>query len=446
MTTNNQGKRDFGSFFSSNVEELIRLNEDEYRALELPIKFDFELSKDALFGSLKLKQDLFYLNNDYIFLNHGAFGCTFKPVIDYNHKLQAYSESQPLKFYDREVMPLMVHVIRRLANILKCKPSELVLVENCTFAFNSVLNSIEQDLKPHDEIFIFNTTYGVYKKILRKYCANNEVNLIEETIEFPLLTQDDIKTKVIDKFKQVLEEHDSIKYVFIDYIPSNHSFIMPIKHLIDICHSYKHIKIIIDAAHAFGSIDNLNLSELNADILFGNCHKWLCASKGTGFLFKKENIQIKPCVLSHGLDSGFHSEFMWIGLKDYCSYLALHSTLDLWSNHLGGFTNVIQYCNNLAKKASLYLKEKWNTEFLVHPDFCASMVLVRLPLKFIQKCVSIDDKLTYDQAELVQNYLHFKHNIEIPIKSIQNNLYVRLSCHIYNNFNEFKYLCDVIHE
>jgi isopenicillin-N epimerase len=384
------------------------------------------------------------------------------------NRWQQYAESQPLRFYDREVLPLLVDVIRRYAKFLNCKPTELVFVENCTFAFNSVLKSI--DIKKNEKIFIFNTTYGVYKKILKIFCNENSIELIEEQILFPILTQFDFDTQIVEKLKKKLEENNDIKYVFVDYIPSNHPFRMPIEAITQLCHSIRpNILCIIDAAHALGSIASLNLKNLNADILFGNCHKWWCGPKGTAFLYKSEGLSfnLKSASSSHGFGSGmeyirilkilfkfiligFHSDFLWTGLKDYCAFLALDGTLDLWSKLSDNLNAPIDYCVSLAHKAAKMLKTKWKTEFLVDPQFCASMICVKLPKKFIDKCLidsnamPSDSLLTYTEAEIIQNYLYFKQKIEIPIKSIQNELYVRISSHIYNKFSDYEYLAYVV--
>lgn len=160
------GKRDFGSFHSSNVEELIHEDELTYRSPKIDVPFQASSFGSLNFGSVELKRTLFYLDEEFCFLNHGAFGLTFKPTIEYTNRLECYAESQPLRFYDRLIIPLLVDLIRRFAkNVFACKPTELVLVENCTFAFNSVLNSIQ--MQKGEKFFIFSTCYGVYKKILR---------------------------------------------------------------------------------------------------------------------------------------------------------------------------------------------------------------------------------------------------------------------------------------
>jgi hypothetical protein len=53
-------------------------------------------------------------------------------------------------------------------------------------------------------------------------------------------------------------------------------------------------------------------------------------------------------------------------------------------------------------------------------------------------------KLNYDQAEIMQNYFYFNHHIEVPIKCVQNVLYVRISSHIYNNMDDYMFLGNAV--
>lgn len=77
------------------------------------------------------------------------------------------------------------------------------------------------------------------------------------------------------------------------------------------------------------------------------------------------------------------------------------------------------------------------------------MICVRLPKDFVNYVLNEEarlsaDQLTYDQAEVVQNYLYFRHRIECPVKAVQNELYVRISAHIYNNIDDYYFLADKV--
>ena len=224
-------------------------------------------------------------------------------------------------------MPLLVDLIRLLANeVVHCEPNELVLVENCTYAFNSVLNSL--NLKPGDKILTFSTTYGSYKKILRAECVKKGAVLVEEPIKFPIQTKTDLHNQYVLKLNEILNEDSDkkeLKYILVDHIPSNSPFLVPVKPMADLCKSIRpDIVFIVDGAHSLGSVSNFSIKELsNVDIFFGNFHKWLCGPKGTAFLFKsnKINFKITPAVQSHGFSKSFLSEFIWSGLREYSSYL-----------------------------------------------------------------------------------------------------------------------------
>ncbi len=82
--SNTLAKRDFGSFFSSNVDELVNLSEKEYISPLIKIQFDttsYQRLKHKL-GTKELKETLFFLGDEFKYLNHGAFGLTFKPALE----------------------------------------------------------------------------------------------------------------------------------------------------------------------------------------------------------------------------------------------------------------------------------------------------------------------------------------------------------------------------
>lgn len=63
-------------------------------------------------------QSFFSSQEDCTFLNHGAFGCVLKEGLEASQKWQSHIERQPLRFFDRELLPLLVYVTRRLAQFV----------------------------------------------------------------------------------------------------------------------------------------------------------------------------------------------------------------------------------------------------------------------------------------------------------------------------------------
>jgi isopenicillin-N epimerase len=105
---------------------------------------------------------------------------------------------------------------------------------------------------------------------------------------------------------------------------------------------------------------DLDLPSIGADYYVGNCHKWFSAPKGTAFLYTsaERRAATHPLVISHGLGSGFSSEFMWTGLSDFGPFLALPAVLATW-NRLGGLDAVRAYTHALCRSAAALLVAKY---------------------------------------------------------------------------------------
>ena len=89
---------------------------------------------------------------------------------------------------------------------------------------------------------------------------------------------------------------------------------------------------VVDGAHAPGQVP-VDLEALGADVYAGNCHKWLCAPKGAGFLWVRSELQhsIDPLVISWGYrdDADFGERHGWQGTRDPAAYLAVSKTIEV---------------------------------------------------------------------------------------------------------------------
>ncbi|GCC28189.1 hypothetical protein chiPu_0006617 [Chiloscyllium punctatum] len=427
-------RRDFGSFHSSNIQELLgAAKTGNYGPPSLPFdlpQFSYENGKIPPFGQ-EMRKKHFLLEEATTFINHGAFGSTLKDALNVAQKWQVYIEQQPLRFYDRELFPHLVFVTKRLAEFVDCSPTDLVLIPNVTMAMNCVIKS--QVLKQGDTVFMLNVTYGAVKKLLKQVCDERGVALQEESLEFPLFGPN----QIITKLKESLQP--GTKLAVFDHIPSNASFINPLPEIIDICHQ-RGTKVLIDGAHTLGIMD-LKLSSLGADYYTSNCHKWLCSPKGCAFLYVKPELQncLQPLVISHGFGFGFSSEYIWTGLKDYSAFLALHTVLDFWESL--GLQRVRGYIKDLMSQAVDLLVNRWKTGLLAPKEMFGSMACVQLP-EYLLK----DGYANYEQAEIIQNALYSQNNIEVPVKALGGKLYVRISVHIYNELEQYQKLADAVEE
>ena len=114
----------------------------------------------------------------------------------------------------------------------------------------------------------------------------------------------------------------------IDHITSPSALILPVAEICALCRSAG-VAVLVDGAHTTGQV-SLDLSAIGADWYVGNCHKWLCAPKGCGFLWAAPERQkdLHPVTISHGFGKGFLAEFDWTGTTDRSAFLCVATAID----------------------------------------------------------------------------------------------------------------------
>jgi selenocysteine lyase/cysteine desulfurase len=424
----------FGTFYSSNVQALVETSEDEYKAPPLIDELPSFTSRVPYGRAMKDKH--FMLDGSWTFINHGAFGAALKEGMEAKWKWISHVESQPLRFMDRESLPLLVHVIRRLASFVDCDAVDLILVPNVTYANNTVLKSLVKNFIPGDRILSLNITYGSTKKILK--FLNTTYGIVNDVcnLEFPMPPPSELVKLVTDCL------HEKTKLAVFDHIASDQGVILPVKELVKACQE-KGVQVLIDGAHSLGGLP-LSVRDIGADYYTSNCHKWLGSPKTSGFLYVKSchKSLIDPLVISHGYGFGFTSGFTWSGSYDYTTYTSLLTVLDFWEFY--GPKSIMEYMYTTAKQGAQCLVKAWGTDLLSDIGHFGTMVLVRLPDGLLG--LSVDMPRTSNDVERVQDTLHNKCKIEVPVKLLQGKLYIRISAHIYNDLKDYERVAQAILE
>ncbi len=90
-----------------------------------------------------LAKDLFLLDPDVVFLNHGSFGATPRPVFDRYQQWQRELERQPVEFLGVRLADLLRDARARLGAYVHTAPDNLVFVPNATTGCNIVARSLQ---------------------------------------------------------------------------------------------------------------------------------------------------------------------------------------------------------------------------------------------------------------------------------------------------------------
>jgi isopenicillin-N epimerase len=458
------GYRAFGSFHTEkSVEELIKDQiVDGNNLFNTPVS-------DAVYALRDpdaMRNHHFLVDFDsWCFINHGAFGAPLAAAQHHSNLWRSHAETQPLSFLDRQLFPQLCRVIRQLAKYLNTSPDQLALLPNATTGLNAAISSYKtsQTLTSTDVIFSLDIGYGSVKKMLQDLSQSTGAQYIQLTVQFPITSPQDIFSQVEAALPP------NTKLAIFDVITSNTSILLPYIELCQLCKS-RNIDVILDGAHAPGAITDLNLHQLQpvCDFFIGNCHKWLCAPRGVGFLWvhPSHKRHTRPLVISHGWGSGFSSEWIWDGNRDYSNYLGLAVALSFWEEVGTAVIHEVQ--RTLLKTAVQILIDTWrgrkddedvtNTSWTLVPldTMCPpGMCVVKLPRYTWPRLESgnIDDihdgdkkqvEATSTHAKRLQDWLHFKHRIEVPIKCLLGQLWVRISVHLYNKIGDYEKLAHAV--
>ena len=374
-------------------------------------------------------RELFLLADDLVFLNHGSFGACPRPVLDCYQALQRELERNPVAFLaeDREFPARMRAARQELAAFLGAGRDDLVYVPNATYGINVVARSLR--LEPEDEVLVTDHAYGAVDRTWTFVCARRRARLVRARIDLPVESTHQV---VEDVWSRVT---DRTRVLCVDHVTSPTALILPVRELVRRARRAG-ILTVIDGAHAPGQLD-LDLADLGADVYVGNCHKWLLAPKGAGFLWVRGDLQpqIEPLVVSWGWRSDrpgpsrFVDEQEWTGTRDPAACLAVPAALAFRRAH--DWPRVQSRCHGLLRE----LRERIGrlTGLLpICPDdrqWFAQMHALPLP-----PC---------DHAA-VQRELRERFRIEIPVLEWRGRRFLRVSIQGYSTRRDADALVEAL--
>ncbi|HYS47284.1 MAG TPA: aminotransferase class V-fold PLP-dependent enzyme, partial [Xanthobacteraceae bacterium] len=292
------------------------------------------------------------LDPDVAFLNHGSYGATPRTVLAEQERLRAKMERHPTRFMADELPGAFRAAAGRLAAFVGAAADDLVFVENATAGCNTVLNALR--FAAGDEILLTDHAYPAVRKAAAYAAARAGARVVEAAVPFPVGDAADIVAAVAQKLGP------RTRLAILDHVTSPTAVIFPVRELTALARAAG-ARVLIDGAHAPGML-TLDVPAIEADWYVGNCHKWLMAPKGSGFLWASPARQtdLHPLVISHGFGQGFAAEFDWVGTRDPSAWLAVPAAID-FHQKLGG-PALRERNATLARTQATRLANAWKTE------------------------------------------------------------------------------------
>jgi isopenicillin-N epimerase len=349
-------------------------------------------------------------------------------------------EAEPVQFLWRHYDERLESARAEVARFVGARPRDLVFVTNATTGVNAVVRSLK--LRRGDELLTTNHDYNACHNVLVETARQAGARLITVQVPFPLRGPGEVVEAILGAVTS------RTRLAMIDHVTSPTALVFPVAQLVREL-SARGVEVLVDGAHAPGMLP-LQIAKLGATYYTGNLHKWVCAPKGAGFLWVREDKQreLQPAVISHGHNtprtgfSSFQDRFDWAGTADPTAWFCAAEAIRWLGGLLSGGWPAIRAANRrLAIAARRLLCQHLQIEPPCPESMLGAMATLPLPAPFQSR--PRGGKIDPEQLGFYDEY-----GIEVPLLRFGSpeRRYFRISAHLHNSLADYAYLAEVLAE
>lgn len=247
----------------------------------LPAANDTAIATDRAYWAAV--SDLYDVERSIANLENGYWGIMARPV------LQAYLENtqrvnRQNTVYARNTFGKDAEDVRnRVAGAVGAAPEEVALTRGATEALQKLITGYNK-LQPGDAVIYSDLDYDSMQYAMNALAGRRGVEVKTFAIPEPATRE-----AVLDAYRTVLEATPKAKLLLLTHLSHRTGLVMPIREIADMARA-RGVDVVVDAAHSWGQMD-FKVTDLGADFVGFNLHKWIGAPVGMGFLYiRKERL------------------------------------------------------------------------------------------------------------------------------------------------------------
>lgn len=209
------------------------------------------------------------------YMNFGALGAMAESSMSaISSSFQHVQESGPFSGKTFAWITEETRAIKQiLANAIGGKPESFALTQNATEGCNIVLWGL--DWQEGDTLLTSDSEHNGVMNAVLQLCRRKKLSL--QICKLAFLKSEE---EILKELERGLESKPRL--FMISHVLWNTGRVLPIKKMVELCHS-KGVQVLVDGAQSAGVLP-LNLTDINADYYAFTGHKWFCGPEGVAAL------------------------------------------------------------------------------------------------------------------------------------------------------------------
>lgn len=297
------------------------------KAVPLPAADLHGRDEDAYWKALRAQ---FLIPSDVVNLNVGTVGSSPRPVL--KAIFDGFAQTEQMTQPGSEDYPIWGYgswdqYRRPFADFMGARVEQMAILRNCTEANSYVANGF--DMKAGDEVLISDEEHGSGE--MPWMLRSRRYGVVVKKFAMPKPPKD--AAEILNRINDAITPRTRI--IFVSHISTSTGVVLPAKEIAALARS-KGIVSAFDGAHAPGMI-KVDLNDIGCDLYTGSMHKWLFATKGTGFLYLRDKSimdRVWNTIATGGYDdpTRMADRYMQIGSSCIPTLMGLNAAVDLANN------------------------------------------------------------------------------------------------------------------